>query len=135
MLGESAALRSLSWSLCYVRFPVSCGGGVPSIFPTPNPRPAAARSLPAPRHPAAPFPPQNLGVGVYDLLPGVDNPMLLVGGSEDGLVPPQNLQIMAAELGPKVALWVYPNTRHGVIQQNTDSVLALVEAFLSQYGG
>lgn len=66
---------------------------------------------------------------MWDALPLVRNPVLLIAGQYDILVPAQSSRAMAARL-PAPWLVVIPEAGHGVASQCRDTVLDLVDAFL-----
>ncbi|KAL6776742.1 hypothetical protein ACKKBF_B30745 [Auxenochlorella protothecoides x Auxenochlorella symbiontica] len=71
----------------------------------------------------------NVETAVWDALPLVRNPVLLIAGQYDILVPVQSSRAMAARL-PAPWLVVIPEAGHGVASQCRDTVLDLVDAFL-----
>ena len=73
-----------------------------------------------------------MGPGVYSSLPSVTNPMLLVGGLNDTVVPAQNVRVMAESL-PDSWLALFPG-KHAAYLENEGSFLELYETFYDVYG-
>ena len=65
-------------------------------------------------------------------MPSVTNPMLLVGGLNDTVVPVQNVRVMAEAL-PDAWLAIFPG-KHAAYYENEDSFMELYETFYDVYG-
>ena len=68
---------------------------------------------------------------MWNALPSVSNPVLLVAGGRDDTVPPSN-QRAIAERVPAPWLVTYPNAAHGAFAHHTASLLAVLDAFLME---
>ncbi|GAB4819595.1 hypothetical protein N2152v2_006641 [Parachlorella kessleri] len=62
--------------------------------------------------------------------PGFDNPVLLVAGGEDVVVPPGN-QLKLVNSVPGASLVWFPGGGHGFFWQYPEKALAYINAFLS----
>lgn len=78
------------------------------------------------------LPPQLLlDTAVYDSIPNITVPVLLVAGADDELIPAQNSRDLAGRL-TQPWLAVYPHAGHAVFAQYRDDILDLVGVFLDQ---
>jgi len=56
-------------------------------------------------------------------------PVLILHGDSDRMVPPRNVDALR-RLFPDAQVQVFPDSGHGVVSQNRQAVVALVDAFL-----
>jgi pimeloyl-ACP methyl ester carboxylesterase len=75
---------------------------------------------------------QYITRGVIGKLSAVTNPVLLVGGLNDPVVPPANVRLMAQRIA-KSWLTIFPG-RHGALLEWANTFTALFEEFYSVYG-
>lgn len=68
---------------------------------------------------------------MYDSIPNITVPVLLVAGADDELIPAQNSRDLAGRL-TQPWLAVYPHAGHAVFAQYRDDILDLVGVFLDQ---
>lgn len=69
------------------------------------------------------------GGGIYDRLPSITNPVYLIVGEEDLLLPAENTIKMANQI-PNAQLKLIPDAGHGVLFQDIDESLTLIDDFL-----
>lgn len=67
--------------------------------------------------------------GVFNSLKTVQNPVYLIGGLSDQLVPVDNVRKMASQL-PISWLSIFPG-KHGALLQNQDMFLSVYDEFLN----
>lgn len=72
-----------------------------------------------------------LGSGIWDQLDSISNPVLIMHGSEDQLVPAQNAVSMAARI-PGAWLVQIPDAGHAVLVQEPELCCGLINLFLGQ---
>lgn len=72
--------------------------------------------------------------GVYEQLPGIDCPVLLVTGDEDVSTPPENADILHERI-PGSALVKFPGAGHGLMYQYPYALADVVIEFLSEPAG
>ncbi|KAL4435645.1 hypothetical protein ABPG77_002608 [Micractinium sp. CCAP 211/92] len=75
--------------------------------------------------------PQN--TAIWDALPGIQVPVLLMGGLEDIVVPPHAQPELAARI-PGAWLAQFPSAGHAVFSQLLEPVAATVDVFLQHSG-
>lgn len=75
---------------------------------------------------------QYITPGVLGKLSAVSNPVLLIGGLNDPVVPPANVRLMAQRI-PKTWLSIFPG-RHGALLEWGTAFTTLFEDFYSVYG-
>ena len=56
-------------------------------------------------------------------------PVLIIHGDSDRMVPPANVESLAAQF-PTASVRIYPDSGHGVVSQNHDSVTETIQTFL-----
>lgn len=66
---------------------------------------------------------------VWDRLPEVSNPVLLIAGAEDVVTPAENSERVAERL-PNAELVTVPDAGHAVLFQEEDALVPLIESFL-----
>lgn len=67
---------------------------------------------------------------VWDAVPSITNDLLLVGGEEDLIVPPQNVRAIAERV-PTPWLVIFKEAGHAAMWQYPEEFLSLVDTFLS----
>jgi pimeloyl-ACP methyl ester carboxylesterase len=67
--------------------------------------------------------------GVWDGLTALHAPTLLLTGDEDGVVPPENTDVLASRI-PNATTVVFPEAGHGFFYQQPKAVADAVNAFL-----
>jgi pimeloyl-ACP methyl ester carboxylesterase len=72
--------------------------------------------------------------GVYEQLPGIDCPALIVTGEEDVSTPPENADILHERI-PGSTLVRFPGAGHGLMYQYPDALADVVVEFLSETAG
>jgi pimeloyl-ACP methyl ester carboxylesterase len=72
--------------------------------------------------------------GVYERLPGIDCPVLMVTGEEDVSTPPENADILHERI-PGSTLVRFPGAGHGLMYQYPDALADVVIEFLSETAG
>ena len=67
--------------------------------------------------------------GSYDRLNGIRSPTLILAGSEDAVIAPQNSVIMSRQI-PGAKLVLFPGAGHGLMYQCPDRLSAVIMDFL-----
>ncbi|TRO58627.1 alpha/beta hydrolase [Candidatus Bathyarchaeota archaeon] len=71
------------------------------------------------------------GFSSYERLPEMKYPVLVMTGTEDVLVPPENSEILKERI-PKAELVKIPGCGHGFLKQKTDEVVSHILNFLER---